>query len=125
MILLDSDVLIDVLRDHPSAVQWAASVEGIALPGYVIIELVAGCANKAELRDLQGEMRDYRVVWPSPHTCQMALTCFMEYHLSRGLRLLDTFVGHLALELGVPLHTFNEKHYQVIAGLKTVQPYQR
>jgi hypothetical protein len=38
-----------------------------------------------------------------------------------GLGLLDALIG--ATVLGRPLATFNVKHYGVIAGLQTIQPY--
>jgi predicted nucleic acid-binding protein len=51
MILLDSDVMIDLLRQHPPATQWfdtlGEDVE-VVLPGYVVMELIQGCRNKME-----------------------------------------------------------------------------
>lgn len=51
MILLDSDILVDLLRRHPPASRWFDSLhedEEIAVPGYVVMELVQGCRNRAE-----------------------------------------------------------------------------
>ena len=47
MLLLDTDVMIDVLRGHPPAVAWLGTVrtEVIALPGYVAMELIQGCRD--------------------------------------------------------------------------------
>jgi len=54
MIILDSDVVIDFLRRHPPAIDWLSTLgdEEIALPGYVVMELIQGCGNKIELREL-------------------------------------------------------------------------
>jgi len=42
MILLDTDIVIDVLREYPPAVAWFQSVanEEIVLPGFVAMELI-------------------------------------------------------------------------------------
>lgn len=51
MILLDSDVMIDLLRQYPPAMRWLNSLdeeEEMVLPGYVVMELIQGCRNKRE-----------------------------------------------------------------------------
>jgi predicted nucleic acid-binding protein len=39
--------------------------------------------------------------------------------------MIDVLIGHIALELEVPLYTFNQKHYRVISRLTVIQPYTR
>ena len=48
MILVDSDIIIDFLRKYPPAIEWLTSLgdEELALPGYVVMELVQGYTNK-------------------------------------------------------------------------------
>lgn len=56
MILLDSDIMIDLLRQYPPAVQWFDLLdedEQILLPGYTVMELMQGCRNQSELAVLQ------------------------------------------------------------------------
>lgn len=127
MLLLDTDIVIDILRGHPPAVAWLGTVstEVIALPGYVAMELIQGCRDQQEQRDLLKELRRYTILWPQPDACDRALDLYTCFHLSHSLGLLDTLIGQLALELDLPLHTFNEKHYRAILGLKLVQPYKR
>ena len=50
MILLDTDVMIDLLRKYPPAVAWLGSIgeEEVVLPGFVVMELIQGCRNKVE-----------------------------------------------------------------------------
>lgn len=40
MIILDSDIIIDFLRNYPPAIEWLASMgdEEITLPGYVVMQ---------------------------------------------------------------------------------------
>lgn len=127
MLLLDTDIMIDVLRGYAPALQWIenVSITDIALPGYVAMELIQGCQNQQELRTLRDEMKRFRILWPQPTTCDQALHFFGRFHLAHSTGLLDVLIGMLAVERGVPLHTFNEKHYRPIPGMETVQPYDR
>jgi len=47
--LLDPDIMTDVLRGFPPAVDWLGSLTGDApaLPGFVVIELMMGCRTRA------------------------------------------------------------------------------
>ncbi len=128
MILLDSDVMIDLLRQHPPAVAWFDTLEDeeeIILPGYVVMELIQGCRNRVEQERLQRELAIYGIVWPAPEDCDRALEIFTQYRLSHNAGLLDTLIGQTAVALGIPLYTFNQRHYQFIPGLQTIQPYER
>jgi hypothetical protein len=63
MILLDSDVLIDLLRKYPPAVGWFDALheeEELVVSGYVIMELIQGCRNKAEQDRVQRELATLR-----------------------------------------------------------------
>ena len=72
MILLDSDVMIDLLRQYPPAMRWFDALddeEELLLPGYVVMELIQGCRNKVEQEKVQRELAIYGVVWPAPADC--------------------------------------------------------
>lgn len=125
MILVDTDVMVDVLRRHQAAILWLASLgdEEIAVPGFVAMELIQGCRNKSEQTTIQRELEPYELAWPSPSVCEQALSVFAAYHLSHNLGFLDALIGQLAVSLNAPLVTFNQKHYAAIPNLKTIQPY--
>jgi predicted nucleic acid-binding protein len=127
MILLDTDVMIDLLRQYPPAVTWLGNVgeEEIVLPGFVVMELIQGCSNSAEQEKVEKNLRGHNIVWPSSGICNEALLVFARYHLSHKVGLLDSLIGQLAVSLNLPLYTFNQKHYSVIPELKTMQPYQK
>lgn len=51
MICLDSDVMVDLLRQYPPATEWFDTLdedEEIVLSGYVVMELIQGCKNRTE-----------------------------------------------------------------------------
>jgi len=127
MILLDTDVMVDLLRQYPPAVAWLDSLgeEEIVLPGFVVMELIQGCRTRAEQEKVERELGAYSVAWPSPGTYDEALSVFARYHLSHGLGILDALIGQMAVALSLPLYTFNQKHYAAIPNSRTVQPYEK
>jgi len=127
MVILDTDVMVDALRQYPPALSWLESLGGqeIILPGFVVMELIQGCRNRVEQEEIEKGLGSYIIVWPSPEMCDKAVSIFARYYLSHGLGLLDSLIGQMAVDLDLPLHTFNQKHYDAIPNLKTVQPYER
>ena len=125
MILLDTDVAVDVLRGHPPAVQGLQGLGTtiLGLPGLVMMELIQGCQNKSEQQRVEQFCQPYALRWPSEADCQRALSDFAAFHLSNNLGLLDALIAHTAVGLSEPLATFNVKHYSVIGPLVTIQPY--
>jgi len=123
--LLDTDVMVDFFRGHPPAVAWlnGLGVAPISLPGLVAMELLQGCRSLAEQQRLERQLQRFTRHWPTLADCQRAYQDFAAYRLGHGLGLLDALIGHTAVGRGEPLATFNVKHYAVIAGLTTVQPY--
>lgn len=128
MIVLVTDVIIDLLRGYPPAKKWFDLLDDheiLTLPGFVMMELIQGCKTKVEQERLKRNLGDYKIIWLSPEDCNRSLDIFIQYHLSHSAGLLDVLVGQTAVTLGVPLYTFNKKHYQFIPNLETLQPYMK
>lgn len=127
MILLDTDVVIDLGRGHAPALSWLGLVrnETVILPGFVVMELLQGCRNKTEQDKLQKQISRFQIAWPSSTFCDAALATYSQLRLSHNLGLLDALIAFTAIELNTPLHTFNQKHYEAISALNTVEPYAR
>jgi predicted nucleic acid-binding protein len=52
MLLLDTDVLIDVQRGHAAALAWFAGLTDVPpVPGLVVMELIQGAENARQVRD--------------------------------------------------------------------------
>lgn len=126
MILLDTDVLIDVQRGHPPALEWFASLPELpAVPGFVVMELIQDARGAQQVRAAQRLVAPLAVVWPSVADCRRALDDFATRHLSHGLGLLDALIAACAVGCPAELCTFNVKHYRAVPGLTTIQPYAR
>jgi predicted nucleic acid-binding protein len=128
MVIVDTDVLIDVFRRYTPAVEWLAKTVAeneVVLPGYVVMELIQGARNREEQEKMRKTIEEYAVVWPSEDTCNQATELLAKYHLSGGIGIIDALIGQLALDMGLPLHTCNKKHYENVSGLDVIEPYQK
>jgi predicted nucleic acid-binding protein len=126
MQLVDTDVLIDVQRGHPPAVEWFAQLtEFPAVCGIVVMELVQDARNAREIKKAIKLVSPFRVVWPTEADNVRALSIFSTLHISHGIGLLDSLIGSCAVGLSATLLTFNAKHYRAMPGLSLVRPYSR
>jgi predicted nucleic acid-binding protein len=126
VILLDTDVLIDVQRGHPPALAWFSGLGAPpSVPGLVVMELIQDARNNQEVRRALRLVSPLPVVWPGEAHCARALSDFAALHLSHGLGLLDSLIAATAIGHAATLCTFIVKHYRAINGLSLLQPYDR
>lgn len=126
MDLLDTDVLIDIQRGHTPAIAWFVSLSELPhVPGFVVMELIQDAQNRQQVRDALKLVAPLPVIWATEADCVRALSDFTTYHLSHKLGLLDALIAACAVGRGATLCTFNIKHYRIVPGLVTAQPYTR
>ena len=126
LLVLDTDVLIDVQRGHAGAIAWFSSLSEVpSVPGFVVMELIQGAKNANHVRDALQLTAPLPLIWPTAADCQRALADFTTFHLTQGLGLLDAVIAATAIGLSGELCTFNDKHYRMVPGLLMRQPYTR
>jgi predicted nucleic acid-binding protein len=126
MILLDTDVLIDIQRGRPQALAWFGGLTELpAVPGFVAMELIQGAQNTQQVRDALKLVAPLPIVWPTDADCARALSDFAALHLTQGLGLLDSLIAACALGRSATLCTFNAKHYRAVSGLALQEPYKK
>jgi len=123
---LDSDILVDMLRGFiPSLAWYAGLVTKPSLPGVVAMELIQVTRNSGELRLVTKVLKPTQLVWPTEVDCLKALADFTRFHLSHSLGLVDALIAATVAGRAGTLCTFNVKHYRMVPGLATSQPYDR
>ena len=126
MYILDTDVLIDIQREHTPALTWFAGLTELpAVSGFVIMELIQDAQNAGQVQQALKLVAPLPVVWPTAADCQRALTDFTSYHLSHNLGLLDALIAACAIGSSATLCTFNVKHNRIVPSLDIAQPYAR
>ncbi len=126
MKILDTDILIDIQRNHRPAINWFATLnEPPCVPGFVIMELIQDARNAQEVNAAMKLVAPLPIIWPTASDCSRALLEFSRFHLSDGLGLLDALIAACVIGQSATLYTFNVKHYRVVPGLTIEQPYTR
>ncbi len=126
MILIDTDIIIDIYRGYQASIEWKNMIQDeIIISGYTGLELINGCINSKDLNKIKSLLISYSLVWPAIETSNEAFHTFSKLKLKAGIDFIDCLIGHTAVELNLPLYTFNKKHYKNIPKLKTIQPYKK
>lgn len=110
LVLIDTDVLIDVARNVPDAItslQHVAKHAALAVSAVTQMELFVGCHNKTELRKVERFLTQFTVVRITEQMSDMAVDLVRQYRLSHGLLIADALVAASALVLNEPLLTKN------------------
>jgi predicted nucleic acid-binding protein len=124
--ILDTDILIDVQRGHPPAIEWFSGLIDVpAIPGYVATELIQDARDQKGVQSALKLIAPLPVVWPTATDCEQALADLAVYRLSHGLGLIDSLIAATARGLDASLLTFNAKHYRPLTGILIRQPYVR
>lgn len=126
LLVVDTDVLIDVQRGFAPALLWLATLsEPPAITGFTALELIQDARDRNEVEKARSPVRPLAVFWPSTHASNRALECFANKHLSHGIGLLDILIAFTVIETDAELCTFNLKHFRAVPGLRLAQPYRR
>ncbi len=118
--IIDTDILIDAGRGDNTAIACLQRLEqqsALATSAVTQMELIVGCRNKAELRDLDSFLQRFQVLKLTEQISERAVGLLQQYRLSHGLLIADALIAATALEFGEPFITKNQRDFRFIAGL--------
>ena len=125
MILVDSDVLIDVLRKDATAVALLAVVQAQHRFGISVVsrmETIRGCVDREFQLRAESLLRKAHVFALNEQISKRADSLVTAYFLSNNMSVPDALIAATALELDLPLLSKNQRDYRFIPGLKLL-PY--
>lgn len=123
--VVDTDILIDAGRGIPDAIARLQQIEqqsNLAVSTVTEMELIVGCRNIAELRDLELFLHRFEVLKITDQISDKAVELLQQYRLSHGLLIADSLIAATAIEYGEPLITKNQRDFRFINGLNLL-PY--
>lgn len=117
--LIDTDVLIWMMRGHSGAAAKLQSIRRWRISAVTYMELAQGCRDKHELvRVKQGlALVEAEIIPISTSVSDRAMRLIDTYALSHGLQLADALIAACALERGLTVLTANTKHFKSIDSL--------
>ncbi len=125
MIVLDTDILIDAGRKDIDAITCLRKIEqqsSIAISSVTQMELIVGCGNKNELRDLDKFLKRFQVIKLNDYISDMTVSLLMRYRLSHGLLIADALIAATAISFRLPFVSKNQRDYRFIPDLELL-PY--
>ena len=127
VVIVDSDILIDVGRSVAEAIACLDEIERNSSPAISVVtemQLIVGCRNKTELRKLDRFLRRFQVVRLTEAISDLSLQLLRHYRLSYGLLIADAIIAATTLALAVPFVSKNQRDYRFIDGFRLL-PYPR
>jgi len=123
--IVDSDILIDVARGDGDAINCLLGLEKtsvLAVSAVTHLELIVGCRNKTELKDLEKFLNRYQILKITDQISDRAVDLLKQYFLSHGLLIADGLIAATALVHNEVFVSKNQRDFHFIAGLNLL-PY--
>ncbi len=122
MRLLDTCVLIDVLRGREAAVAFVSGLKSTpAISAITATELIAGAKGKREEEAIERIFATYEVAEIDLEIARLAGDYVRDFGKSHGVDPIDALIAATAKTKGLDLATLNLKHFPMLKGLK--RPY--
>lgn len=115
--LIDSDVLIDVLRKVPLAVEIVESLLNkgpVAVSVVSRMETIQGCLNRESQQQAEGLLKRLNLVGLDVRIATRADQLVTHYFLSHRLVIADALIAATAIEYNLPLLSKNQKDYRFL-----------
>jgi predicted nucleic acid-binding protein len=118
MILLDTNILIEIYRDNVDIASIVDSMPEIAVCDVVRAELFYGARNKRELQEISADLEGLTILSLLPQISEMAVNLVKTYCLSHKLEFADALIAATAILHNAELFTLNRKDFAYIPNLK-------
>ncbi len=122
--LIDTDVLIDYLRDQPESISYLESLTPpLSISAVTVAELYSGVREGAERVALEEFIHSFQVVPIDEDIASRAGLIKREFGKSHGTGLADAIIAATAELTNASLVTLNRKHFSMLENL--VVPYSK
>ena len=119
MVIVDTDVIVEFLRDSPDAAKALKAIkpENLAISAVTRMELLVGAWNNAELRKIEKSLDAIQEISISEDISAKAVDLIRNYAKSHGLKIPDAIIAATAIDQSVHLFTYNIRDFKFIKGL--------
>lgn len=123
--LLDSVMLVDLLRNFSPALTWRNANPHLvlAVTSFVWLEIVVGARNKADQNSAVRLLNNFQLNYPTTSDLQWAMNQVRQLHLSHNVGMMDCLIAASAHRLQLSLFTRNLKRLTPQLGTLAQQPY--
>lgn len=121
--LIDTAVLVDILRSHPPAIEWLRRQDALAITLVSWLEIIEGATDDLAQQRAVRFLRHFERLCPSADDFDWAIQRPLQFRLSHGVDAMDCLTASTASRLGLSLYTRNLKHFTPLLGPLAKRPY--
>jgi predicted nucleic acid-binding protein len=118
VILLDTNVLIEILKGNQKTIQEIESLnKTLFISSITVMELYYGALNKAEIKKLEKFIMLFNVLHIDKNISIHSTELIKSYAKSHTLDIPDSLIAATALEKELTLFTYNTKDFKYISHI--------
>jgi tRNA(fMet)-specific endonuclease VapC len=121
--LVDTTILVDVLRGYNPAATWLPAQPQLAITPTVWMEVLAGAPDKPHQRTARKLLAQFNLIYLTEGDQTWAMQQLLAYRLSHQVGILDCLIASVSRRLQLPLYTINLKHFTPLLGDLARKPY--
>ncbi len=121
--LVDSTVIVDILREYPPAQIWSSRQLDLGVTQIVWLEVLQGSPNKQSQIKATKLLKAHEQVSLEAADFEWAIRTALIYTLSHNVSAFDCLIAASSARLNVPLYTSNIKHFVPLLGELAQNPY--
>ncbi len=124
LLLLDTDILVDYLRDYIKATKYLEGIKSpMCISAVTVAELYAGIRDKKEKNILEHFLEAFQIIEVDKQVAVKGGLFRRNYFKSHGVGLADALIAATAEVADSALVTLNKKHYPMLKNIIT--PYRK
>jgi len=121
--LLDTAIVVDLLRGYPPAVSWLEGQPQLGLSPVVWLEILDGVTDRKDQERAVKLLGHFLRIEVLSTDFDWAIRQALALRLSHSVDMMDCLIAASAHRLAVPLFTRNLKHLQPLLGSLAQSPY--
>jgi predicted nucleic acid-binding protein len=123
-VILDTSIVIDLLRNHPPAINWLATNHlNLGITSISWVEIIEGASNKREQNQVVKLLKSFALVDTEQVDIDWGITQLLKNYLSHNIDSGDWIITGVSLCLNIPLYTINLRHFSLLIGRQAQKPY--
>jgi predicted nucleic acid-binding protein len=122
MILLDTNILIEILKGNEKTVEKVQNFnEALAVSSISVMELYYGALNKTESKKLDKFVALFKVIHLNESISSRSVKLIQTYAKSHNLDIPDSLIASTSLVMKYKIFTYNVKYFKYIDGINLVK----
>jgi predicted nucleic acid-binding protein len=125
-VLVETTILVDYLRRSVAAAEYLNATRThsqLFCSAVTEAELIVGARDRKELRAIEQLLARFKIQPIAADDSVRALQWLRKYHHAHRVGFHDCLLGAAAVRLRVCVATLNEKHFEILPGVRVIRPY--